>query len=85
MNSLIEQVTDIALGAATQIKTLADNQGAVVTKTDCTPVTEVDLVVSRYLEDSLPRVLAVPVVSEEQSLPPLAERRRGVLTGWSTL
>ena len=76
MNTLIDRLANVAAVASQKIVSLAHLRSDVATKSDQTPVTQVDMVVSQYLESTLPQVLDAPVVSEESSLVTHSERRQ---------
>ena len=75
------QLIDIALAAGDAILAIynAPEAAAVQTKSDDSPLTAADLAAHQLIARELPKLLAVPVISEESVFPPLAERR-----AWST-
>lgn len=76
MNSLIDRLAEVPTIVAQKIISLAHLRDEVETKSDQTPVTQVDIAVSRYLESALPQLLDVPIVSEECSLAAFSERQQ---------
>jgi 3'(2'), 5'-bisphosphate nucleotidase len=75
------QLIDIARAAGEAILTIynAPEMVAVQTKSDDSPLTAADLAAHQLIVRELPKLLAVPVISEESVFPPLAERQK-----WST-
>ncbi|TQV77604.1 3'(2'),5'-bisphosphate nucleotidase CysQ [Exilibacterium tricleocarpae] len=77
--ALINQVIQLCHRAGEAILDVYNHSAGfdIDTKADDSPVTEADLAAHRILESGLSELLAgVPVLSEESSLPPFAERSR---------
>jgi 3'(2'), 5'-bisphosphate nucleotidase len=75
----IEKIIAIARAAGDAILTIynAPETANIQSKSDDSPLTAADLAANHLIVRELPKLLAVPMISEESAVPPLAERK-----GW---
>ncbi len=73
---LIAQVIDLSRRAGAAIMEIYNRRDTynIQHKTDASPLTAADLAAHALIASELPRLLSIPLISEEGELPPLAER-----------
>ena len=75
--AFVEKIIAIARAAGDAILVVynAPETSNVQSKSDDSPLTAADLAAHHLITRELPKLLAVPIISEESTVPPLSERR----------